>query len=110
VCALAVAQLIHSTEKLLSENKSKLDAADVTSLEKQIGELREAREKDDLTALRAKISAVQQESMKIGQAMYKNAGAGAGSGSGSGAGAEGATPSDDSVKDADFKDKDEKKP
>lgn len=97
-------QLLYSTEKLVSENKGKIDAADVTKIEEALKELKEAREGDDLEALRAKIATVQQESMKIGQAMYKNTGGGDAAAPG-GAAPEG----DDKTVDAEFKDKTEKK-
>jgi molecular chaperone DnaK len=100
-------QLIYSTEKLVSENKEKLDAADVTTIEKAIADVKEAKDGDDLDSLRTKISKLQQESMKIGQAMYKNTG-GAAAGEGSGkdtASSEG----DDKTVDAEFKDKTDKK-
>ncbi len=96
-------QLVYSTEKLVSENKAKLDAADITTVEKAIAELKEAREGDDLEVLRAKIQTVQAESMKIGQAMYKNAGSA--EAAAGGAGGDAAGDAKDSTVDAEFKDK-----
>jgi len=96
--------LIYSTEKLVSENKAKIDAADVEKIEEAIAAVKDAKEKDDLDDLRAKVQHLQTESMKIGQAMYKNTG---------GAPADGAAaeeaPADDKTVDAEFKEKDEKK-
>ncbi len=99
--AVDALQLVYSTEKLVSENKAKLDAADIATVEKALAELKEAREGEDLEALRAKIQTVQAESMKIGQAMYKNAGAA------DAAAASGGAASEDkgNTVDAEFKDK-----
>lgn len=111
VCFDAVrggSQLIYSTEKLVSENKEKLDAADVTTIEKAIADVKEAKEGEDLDSLRSKISKLQQESMKIGQAMYKNTGGAAGAGEGSGKDTA-SSGGDDNTVDAEFKDKTDKK-
>lgn len=92
--------MIYSTEKLVSENKDKIGADDVKTIETAISELKDAREKDDLEDLRAKVSKLQAESMKIGQAMYKN------TGGSTGAPGEDAKPEDDGkTVDAEFKDK-----
>ena len=93
--------MVYSTEKLVSENKEKIGAAEVEAVEKAVAELKEAREGEDVDVLRSKISAVQQESMKIGQAMYKNTGGDAAAPAGD------AAP--DNTVDAEFKDKTEKK-
>merc|ERR1719399_315266 len=65
--------LINSTEKSLSEHKDKLEAEDVESIKAEIAALREATNGEDLEAIKEKLTAVQQASMKIGEAMYKNA-------------------------------------
>ena len=101
-------QLVYSTEKLLTENKDKIDASSTAAVEKAIADVKAAREAGELKDLRDKIQALQAESMKIGQAMYKNAGAAGGAAGSPGAGAAD-EPAKENVVDADFKEKDGKK-
>merc|ERR1711968_343134 len=63
--------LINSTEKSLSEHKDKLEEDDANQIEAEIKALREAVQGDDLEDIKEKLTAVQQASMKIGEAMYK---------------------------------------
>merc|ERR1711968_71059 len=65
--------LINSTEKSLEEHKDKLEEDDANQIEAEIKALREAVQGDDLEDIKEKLTAVQQASMKIGEAMYKNA-------------------------------------
>ncbi len=60
-------QLVYSTEKLLSENKDKIDADTTAKVEKAVADVKAAREAGELKDLREKLTALQQESMKIGQ-------------------------------------------
>lgn len=65
--------LIYSTEKSLHDHKSKLDEATITEVETAIKEAREVMEKgeEDVESLKEKITALQNASMKIGSAIYK---------------------------------------
>ena len=90
----------YSTEKNLREHGDKLSAEDKTEVEKAISDMKAAQDSDDIEELKTKFEALNQASMKIGQAIY-------GSGDQQ-QGGEGA--SDDKAEDAEFSDKkDEKK-
>jgi molecular chaperone DnaK len=67
VLASLPSQLVYSTEKLLSENKDKIDADTTAKVEKAVADVKAAREAGELKDLREKLTALQQESMKIGQ-------------------------------------------
>eukprot|EP00937_MAST-01D_sp_MAST-1D-sp2_P002786 g2786.t1 len=96
--------LVYSTEKSLSEHGDKLEAADKDAVEKQIADLKAALEGDDVDDIKAKTEALQQGAMKIGEAMYKDAGAGGAEG-----GAEGDAKDGETVVDAEFKEKEDEK-
>merc|ERR1739843_43993 len=64
--------LIYSTEKSVTDNGDKLDAETKTEVEKAIAEAKEVKDGDDLDLINAKKEALNQASMKIGQAMYAN--------------------------------------
>ena len=87
--------LINSTEKSMEEHGDKLEAEDSDAIKAEIKSLREAVSGEDLDLIKEKLTAVQQASMKIGEAMYKNA------------------SNDDNeepkAEEADFKEKDDKK-
>lgn len=91
--------LTYSTEKSLNENRSKVGTDDVTAIEAALAKAREVKDSDDVEAIKAATEALQQASMKIGQAMYSNTD----SASSSGAASEDAK--DENVKDAEFTDK-----
>ena len=63
--------LIYATEKNLGEHGDKIDAADKAQVESDIAALREVMEGDDIEATKAKIEALSQSAMKLGEAMYK---------------------------------------
>ncbi len=65
--------LIYSTEKLLNENKDKLDEADVKTAEEAIKEAKEALDKDDINVLKGAIDKINNASHKIAEALYKKA-------------------------------------
>jgi molecular chaperone DnaK len=108
--------LIHSAEKQLKDNESKIAADDKTAVETAITALKGVKDGEDVTAIEAKTNDLTQALMKIGEAMYRasqEAGA---------AGAEpasdtvdtdqggGAQPSgDEKVVDADFEEVDDRK-
>ena len=62
--------IIHSTEKSLKEYGDKIPAADKTSIEQSIVDLKSVMERDDLDAINQGVENVTQASMKIGQHIY----------------------------------------
>ncbi len=65
--------LIHTTEKTLDEAGDKVAVADKTAVEAAIAELKTAAEGEDTADIGAKSEALAQISMKIGEALYKEA-------------------------------------
>ena len=63
--------LVYATEKNLSEYGDKIEEADKAQVESDVAALREVMEGDDAEAINAKIEALSQSSMKLGEAMYK---------------------------------------
>ena len=102
--------LIHTTGKSLAEHGEALEAADRTAIESAVADLRTALEGEDAAAIDSRTEALQQASMKLGEAMYKasqaEAAAEAGDSGPAGPGGPGAggpeTASGETVVDADF--------
>ena len=69
--------LIHSTEKALAEHGSKVGEGERRGIENAMADLKEALKGDDADAITAKTNALAQASMKLGEAMYKQAQEGA---------------------------------
>ncbi|HWA01316.1 MAG TPA: molecular chaperone DnaK [Caulobacterales bacterium] len=67
--------LVHSTERQLAENGSKLGAGDKQAIESAIAALKSALETDNAADISAKSQALVQASMKIGEALYGQPGA-----------------------------------
>ena len=65
--------LVHTTEKTLKEHGDKLSAAEMRPLEEGIKSLKSALEADDLDAIKQRSEALMQASLKLGEAMYKQA-------------------------------------
>jgi molecular chaperone DnaK len=65
--------LVHSTEKALTEHGSKVAEGERRAIETALADLKEALKSDDADAIAAKTSALAQVSMKLGEAMYKQA-------------------------------------
>jgi molecular chaperone DnaK len=63
--------LIYATEKNLNEYGDKIEEADKAQVETDIAALREVMENDDAEGITAKIEALSQSAMKLGEAMYK---------------------------------------
>ncbi|MEQ9523529.1 MAG: molecular chaperone DnaK [Thalassobaculum sp.] len=101
--------LLHTAEKTLAEFGDKVAAGERSKIEEDVAALKAAVEGDDVAAIRSKIDALQQSSMKLGEAMYKaqqeeaSAEGGAGSSEEPGGDAKGA----DDVVDADFEEVDD---
>ncbi len=91
--------LIHSTSKQLADMGDKVSDADKSAAETAIAEVKEALESGDVSEISAKTTALAQAAMKLGEAMYKQAGGNAGTDAGAG---NGAKSDDDDVLDADF--------
>ena len=99
--------LVHSTEKALAEHGSKVGEAERTAIENAMADLKEALKGDNSAAIQAKTNALAQASMKLGEAMYKQAEAqGAAGAPGGDGGAAGEKKED--VVDAEFTEVDDK--
>ena len=67
----AADSLIHTTEKSLSEYGGALEAADKKAIEDAVADLRGVLDSEDADVIDAKTNALQQASLKLGEAMYK---------------------------------------
>src|SRR5277367_491014 len=65
--------LVHSTEKTLAEHGSKVGDAERRAIENAMADLKEALKSDDADAITTKANTLQQASMKLGEAVYKQA-------------------------------------
>ena len=92
----AADSLIHTTEKSLSEYGGALEDADKKAIEDAVADLRGVLDSEDADVIDAKTNALQQASLKLGEAMYKTGQAEAAAQGGAGPAA------DDSPVDADF--------
>jgi molecular chaperone DnaK len=103
--------LVYQTEKMLSENRSKLSESDAKSVEAAIADTKKALEGGDIDAINRAADALTQASHKVAEAMYKS-GAQPGGGP-SGQSTNGAGPKtgdkNDDVIDAEYVDADDKK-
>jgi len=103
---------VHAAEKTLADFGDKVSAEDKKAIEDDIAALKAALEGDDIEAIKAKMEALQQSSMKLGEAMYKaqqEAAGGEAGGGDAGASADdaGSAKSGDDVVDADFEEVDD---
>ena len=62
--------LVHQTEKQLDEHGDKVSEDVKGEIEKAVGELKEARETDNLADIQAKHQALMSAAMKLGEAIY----------------------------------------
>lgn len=62
--------LVYSTQKSLDEHKDKLSDEVKAEVEKSISEAKEVADSDDLDTIKAKLEALNQASLKIGQSIY----------------------------------------
>ncbi|MDD2257831.1 molecular chaperone DnaK [Candidatus Falkowbacteria bacterium] len=67
--------VIFSTEKMLKESAEKMKSEDKVELEKELAELKKAKEANDLEGIKKQLEAVNQVAQKIGAAMYEQAAA-----------------------------------
>src|SRR2546426_3144930 len=103
--------LVHATEKALAEHGSKVGEGDRRAIENAMADLKEALKGSDAAAITAKTNALAQASMKLGEAMYKQAqeGAAAGGPGGAGSGGGGSGRKNEDVVDAEFTEVDDDK-
>src|SRR6478752_3481511 len=104
--------LVHSTEKALAEHGAKVGEADRRAIENAMADLKEALKGSDADAITAKTNALAQASMKLGEAMYKQAqegAAGGPEGPGGAAPGEGPGGKNEDVVDAEFTEVDDDK-
>jgi molecular chaperone DnaK len=97
--------LVHSTEKTLAEHGEKVGEAERRAIETALADLKEALKGTDADAITTKANALAQASMKLGEAMYKQAEQQPGGGEGGG----GAEAKKDDVVDAEFTEVDDDK-
>ena len=65
--------LIHATEKSLKEHGSKISAEDKKKIEESLEALKKVKDSDNKEELKAKVDALTQTSMKLGEEIYKEA-------------------------------------
>jgi molecular chaperone DnaK len=96
--------LVYATEKTLSENRDKVDAAEAAAIDSAIAELRQAIEGTDTTAINQGLQALQQAAQPLAQAIYAQAQgqAQAGEATPGGNGARTTPEGDEVVEDADY--------
>ena len=108
----------HATGKLLSEHGDKVPEDDRAAVQSALDELAAVKDGDDIAAIQAKMEALSQVSMKLGEAMYKAEGEGEGAAAGEpeppGAdegdgGGEAGDAGQDNIVDADFEEVDDEK-
>ena len=63
--------LIHTTEKTLADLGDKVPSSDKSAIEASVSDLRASLDSGDADAIRAKMTALQQVAMKLGEQMYK---------------------------------------
>jgi molecular chaperone DnaK len=100
--------LVHATEKTLAEHGSKVGEAERRAIENAMSDLKEALKGNDAEAISAKTNALAQASMKLGEAMYKQAEQ-PGGGDAAGSGDSGAEAKKEDVVDAEFTEVDDDK-
>ncbi len=102
--------LIHTAEKNVEEHKDKVSDEDKAAIETAITELKTELEGEDVEAIKAKTEALAQASMKLGEAIYKEAqeaGGDAAAADAAAQAAEAGEKAEDDVVDVDFEEVDE---
>ena len=94
----------HSAETQLKEHGDKIDAGDKTAIEDAVKAVKTVAEGDDVEAIKAALETLQQASMKLGEAIYKDQAE-----AGDEASADASAAADDDVVDADFEEVDDDK-
>jgi molecular chaperone DnaK len=101
--------LVHSTEKALAEHGSKVGEGDRRAIENALADLKEALKGTDSAAITTKANALAQASMKLGEAMYKQAQESAAGSTGGAAPGGDASGKKEDVVDAEFTEVDDDK-
>jgi molecular chaperone DnaK len=100
--------LVHSTEKTLQEIGDKVSETDRKAVEAALAELKTAAAGDDASRITAKAEDLTKVAMKLGEALYRQAGGGADAGQAPGGGSSHSSSSSsnaaspDGVVDAEF--------
>jgi molecular chaperone DnaK len=77
--------LVYNVEKMLSENRDKLQGSDVQSLESAISDARKAMEQGGVEEMKRATESLQKASHKLAEVMYQQAGSQPGGGTDAGA-------------------------
>jgi molecular chaperone DnaK len=93
--------LIYSTEKTVADLGDKVSAEDKQAVETAVAELKGILDKDDVEAIKGKVNALTQVSMKLGEQLYRQSQETTQPANEAGA-AHGDAPKNDKVVDADF--------
>ena len=101
--------LIHTTEKTLEEAGDKVGDDIKAPVQAALDELKEAKESDDIDAIKVKSEALTAASMKLGEALYAQAQEAATEGDAPEGDTANADAADDDVVDADFEEVEEEK-
>jgi molecular chaperone DnaK len=94
--------LIHSTEKTLVDLGDKVSDSDRKAVEAALAELKTASAGEDASRITAKADDLAKAAMKLGEALYRQAGEGANAAGGGGSQGGNASASSDGVVDAEF--------
>ena len=103
--------MVHSIEKNLREHGDKIPASDKETIEKDLAALKTSLEGEDTDAINAKLQALTQSSMKLGEALYKaqQESAGGTEGAPQGSASSGGASDDAGVVDAEYEEINENK-
>jgi molecular chaperone DnaK len=101
--------LIYSSEKTFTENKAKLDAADISNFESALADAKKALEQGGTEGMNGAAERLQQASHKLAEIMYKSVSQADGTGGARGPGESGgAAPKPDEVIDTEYVDSEKK--
>ena len=100
--------LVHATEKALTEHGAKVSESERRAIENAMADLKEALKGDDPATITEKSNVLAQASMKLGEAMYKQAQDGSAAPGGDGPGPDSGAKKEDVV-DAEFTEVDDDK-
>lgn len=90
--------LIYSTNKLLDENKEKIDPAAASSIRVSLEDGKKVLDSQEIASLKAAIEKIQKESHKLAEVLYQAASSGGGSTSSESKPSEGPSPKSSSAK------------
>jgi molecular chaperone DnaK len=94
--------MAYNVEKLMKEHGDKIKPADKAPLEAAVAKTREVAKTDNLDAIKAAVSELEQASHALSKAMYEASQAGAAPGGGAAPAGDGKKPGEDEVVDAEF--------